>query len=137
MMFQIGKKQIIKNTAFPCFFVVYYLSGLPPPNPTQRTFREKSFGISKAFQNKVVYFEQSSLAHLSPKERCVRIFKGIFQKLLEARFGTQFQHIINFKKRGFLRVFLCSLNVGAIRPKPRRKKLFEKSFFELQKLSPK
>ncbi len=29
---------------------------------------------------------------------------------------------------------MCALSVGAIRPKPGRKKLFEKSFLELQKL---
>ena len=30
-------------------FCVYYMLGLPPQTRTQRTFREKSFGISKAF----------------------------------------------------------------------------------------
>jgi len=31
-------------------------------------------------------------------------------------------------------LFLCALSVGAIRPKPGHKKLFEKSFLEFQKL---
>ena len=30
-------------------FCVHYRSGLSATNPDQRTFREKSFGISKAF----------------------------------------------------------------------------------------
>ena len=41
------------------------------------------------------------------------------------------------KKHGNAVLFLCVLNVGAVCPKPGHKKLFEKSFLELQKLLPK
>ena len=67
--------------------------------------------------------------------KVLRIFKGLFQKSLKARFGTQFQHILTkIKKHGIAVLFLYALDVGAIRPKPGHKKLFEKSFLELQKL---
>ena len=66
----------------------------------------------------------------------VRIFKGLFTKsLLKRRFGTAVPTVDDkIKKRGFLRVFLCALSVGAVRPKPRHKGLFVKSPLESQKL---
>jgi len=49
------------------------------PKPRHKGLFEKSPLESQKFhQNKVVCFVQSSLAHLSPKERCVRIFKALF-----------------------------------------------------------
>ena len=39
----------IKNADFSAFFVSDISRGCPPQTPTHRTFREKSFGISKAF----------------------------------------------------------------------------------------
>ena len=38
-----------KNAAMPRFLCMHYKLGLPPQTRTQRAFREKSFGISKAF----------------------------------------------------------------------------------------
>ena len=134
-MFQIDKKQIIKKHGNAVFFCCVLSVGAIRP-PTQRTFREKSFGISKAFQNKVVYFEQSSFAHLSPKERCVRIFKGLFQKLLEARFGTQFQLLTTNKKARQCRAFLYALNVGAS-PQTLTQRTFREKSFGISKASPK
>ena len=46
-------------------------------------------------------------------------FQGaFFKKPLEAKFGTQFQHILIKEKRGFLHVFCIALYVVAIRPNP-------------------
>ena len=58
--------------------------GASAPNPDTRNFSEKSF---------------LELQKLSLKlsgvfgAKVLRIFKELFQKFLEARFGTQFQHI--------------------------------------------
>ena len=58
--------------------------GASAPNPDARNFSEKSF---------------LELQKLSPKlsgafgAKVLRIFKELLQKFLEARFGTQFQHI--------------------------------------------
>ena len=68
--------------------------------------------------------------------------KGLFeksplesQKLLKARFGTAVPtYYEKLKTRISPRFFCVALSVGAIRPKPRPKKLFGKSFLELQKL---
>ena len=97
--------------------------GCPPQTRTQRTFREKSFGISKAFAkiNGCIRCE-SSLVYLS------------FKKGKKGRFGTQFQHILDKTKSTAMPCFLCALSVGAVRPKPGHKGLFEKSPLEAQKL---
>ena len=99
--------------------------GCPPQTRTQRTFREKSFGISKAFAkiNGCIRCE-SSLVYLS------------FKKGKKGRFGTQFQHILDKTKNTAMPCFLCALSVGAVRPKPGHKGLFEKSPLETQKLHP-
>ena len=103
----------------------HYQLGLSAPNPNQRTFREKSFGISKAFA-KVKWCVCTKV---------LRIFKELFQKLLKARFGTAVPtYYEKLKTRIYPRFFCVALSVGAIRPKPRPKKLFGKSFLELQKL---
>ena len=52
--------------------------GHPPQTLTQRTFREKSLGTSKASSKRSGVFGAKVL----------RIFKGLFQKPLKARFGT-------------------------------------------------
>ena len=51
------------------------------PNPDQRTFREKSFGNPKVFDKmKWCCLVQSSLAHLSAKERCVLLLTFLSKK---------------------------------------------------------
>ena len=64
---------------------------------TQRTFREKSLGTSKASSKRSGVFGAKVL----------RIFKGLFQKPLKARFGTQFQLLTTIKKTRQCRVFSC------------------------------
>ena len=51
----------IKNAALPRFLRKRYELGLSAPNPDQRTFREKSFGISKAFAKIKWYVRQEIL----------------------------------------------------------------------------
>ena len=82
-----------KKRGIAAFFVNIKCWGYPPQTLTQETFREKFLGTSKAFAkvkwcisvgNSFAYFsyKKSTVAHLSPKERCVRIFKGLFSKSL-------------------------------------------------------
>ena len=97
--------------------------GLSAPTPDQGTFREKSLGTSKASSKRSGVFGAKVL----------RIFKGLFQKPLKARFGTQFQLLTTIKKTRHCRVFLCSLSVGAS-PQTMTKGLFVKSPLESQKL---
>ena len=105
------------------------------PKPRHKGLFVKSpLESQKLCQNKVVHFERSSLAHLSPKERCVRIFKGLFQKPLKARFGTQFQLLTTIKKTRQCRVFCVSTECWGVCPQPRHKGLFVKSPLEPQKL---
>ena len=49
-------------------------------------------------------------------------------------FSMSIRYFINNKKHGNAVLFCRALNVGAVRPKPGHKKLFGKSFLELQKL---
>ena len=98
------------------------------PNPrAQRTFREKSFGIPKAFTKMKCCFGGKVFAN----------FQGAFyKKPLEARsphaVPTYNEKIKTRRNPRFLR----ASNVGAIRPKPRHKGLFGKSPLESQKLRP-
>jgi len=106
------------------FFVCIVSWGCLPQTPTQRTFREKSFGNSKAFAkvNWCVF------------RKVFADFQGAFyKKPLEARFGTQFQLLMKNKKHGVAVFFVCIVSWGVC-PKPGHKKLFSKSFLELQKL---
>ena len=102
--------------------------------PTKGLFVKSPLESQKLRKNKVVYSVGSSLAHLSPKERCVRIFKGLFTKSpLKQGPLTQFQHILTIKKRGEIRVFVCIVSWGFRRGTP-TKGLFVKSPLEAQKL---
>ena len=79
----------------------------------KKLFGKSFLELQKLHKNKVVYSVQSSLAHLSPKERCVRIFKGLLKKPLKARPLTAVPtHYDKIKTRCTPR-FLCALNVEA------------------------
>ena len=65
--------------------------------------------------------------------KVLRIFKGLFQKPLKARFGTAVPtYYDKLKKRGFLRVFSCALNVGASAPNPDAKDFSRKVLWKLK-----
>ena len=102
--------------------------GCPPQTRTQETFREKFLGTSKAFA-KIKW--------------CVRCesFCGFLRSFFKSSLKQGLERSSNIlrknKKRGVNRVFSCVLSVGAIRPKPGHKGLFEKSPLETQKLSTK
>ena len=105
---------------------MHYQLGLSAPNPDTRNFSRKVSWNFKSFRkNKLVCSVRKFL----------RIFKGLFRgKPLKARFGTQFQHITKKQKtRCKPRFFMC-IKCWGVCPKTRHKKLFEKSFLELQKL---
>ena len=90
-------------------FCVHYKSGLSAPNPDTKDFSRK------------VLWNLKSFARI---KWCVRWevfadFQGaFFKKPLEAKFGTQFQHILIKEKRGFLRVFYMYLILGLPPPNP-------------------
>ena len=60
--------------------------------------------------------------------------RSFFKKLLKARSPHAVPTYYDNLKSTASPCFLRALSVGAIRPKPRHKKLFGKSFLELQKL---
>ena len=68
----------------------------------------------------------------------LKIFKGLFTKSpLKRRFGTAVPtYNDNIKSTATPCFFVC-IECWGFRPKPGHKKLFEKSFLELQKLPPK
>ena len=117
-----------KTRRNPRFFRLRIISwGCPPQTPTQRTFREKSFGIPKA----------------SPKwngifgGKVLRIFKELFQKLLKARFGTAVPTFSENKKRGEIRVFFVCVISWGYPPQTRTQRTFCKKSFGISKTSPK
>ena len=63
--------------------------------------------------------------------------RGFFKKPLKARFGTAVPTYSDKIKTRISPRFCVSVISRGFRPKPGHKKLFEKSFLELQKLSPK
>ena len=98
--------------------------GRLPQTLTQRTFREKSLGTSKASSKRSGVFGAKVL----------RIFKGLFQKPLKARFGTQFQLLTTIKKTRHCRVSSCKRYQLGHLPQTLTKGLFVKSPLESQKL---
>ena len=66
--------------------------------------------------------------------KVLRIFKGLFQKPLKARFGTQFQLLTTIKKTRHCRVFSCKRYQLGHLPQTLTKGLFVKSPLESQKL---
>ena len=70
----------IKSTAMPCFLCVLSV-GASAPNLDTKDFSRKVLWNLKSFAKKVVFFEQSSLAHLSPKERCVLLPTFLIRKV--------------------------------------------------------
>ena len=91
------------------FFCVHYELGRLPQTPTQRTFREKSFGISKASPKHIDTVEGSFCGFL----------RGFFKSLLKRRFGTAVPTITTNKKRGLHRVFSCEhYELGLSAPNP-------------------
>ena len=113
----------IKSTATPCFFVSVECWGYPPQAPD-----------TKDFSGKVLW----NLKSFARMEWCSRweilLLTFLIRKVREGGLERSSNYWRKKKKRGFLRVFLCALNVGAVRLKPGHKKLFGKSFLELQKL---
>ena len=108
----------------PCFLCALTV-GASAPSPDTRDFSWKVLWNLKSFAK----------MKWGNRGKFLRIFKGLFTKsLLKQGPLTQFQHILTNKKRGEIRVFSCSLSVGAIRPKPWHKGLFVKSPLEPQKL---
>ena len=101
-----------------------YKLGHPPQTLTQRTFCKKSLGTSKASSKRSGVFGAKVL----------RIFKGLFQKPLKARFGTQFQLLTTIKKTRHCRVFSCKRYQLGHLPQTLTKGLFVKSPLESQKL---
>ena len=106
-------------------FCVHRMLWLSAPNPDARNFSRKVSWNFKSFaQNEVAYSVRKFL----------RIFKGLFTKSLLKQGLERSSNILRQYKKHGNAVLFCALNIGAVRPKPGRKKLFEKSFLELQKL---
>ena len=109
------------------FFVCIVSWGCLPQTPTQRTFREKSFGNSKAFAkvNWCVF------------RKVFADFQGAFyKKPLEARFGTQFQLLMKNKKHGVAVFFCVYCQLGRL-PQTRTQETFLEKFLGTSKASPK
>ena len=98
------------------------------PKPRRKKLFEKSpLESQKLHQNKVMCSGE-----------VFADFQGaFFKKPLEAKFGTQFQHILIKEKRGFLHVFCIALYVVAIRPNPDARNFSRKVSYESSKASPK
>ena len=95
---------------------VHYQLGLPPWTRTQRTFREKSFGISKAF------------AEMNVCIRCEVLWLTFLSRKVSA-VPTYFDKI---KKHGIAVLFCMVVVSWGFRPKPGHKKLFVKSFLNFK-----
>ena len=61
----------IKSTATPCFLCALSVGAVCPKPRHKKLFEKSFFELQKLHQNKMVCWMGSSLAHLSPKERCV------------------------------------------------------------------
>ncbi len=71
----------LKSTAMPCFLCALNV-GASAPNPDTRNFSRKVSWNFKSFHpNKLVCSVRSSLAHLSPKERCVLLLTFLSRKV--------------------------------------------------------
>ena len=92
------------------FFVVRVIGwGYPLQTLTQRTFREKSFGISKAFAKIKWRVRWEVFAD----------FQGAFyKKPLEERFGTSVPTYNDNKKTRHCRVFCVRCQLGLSAPNP-------------------
>ena len=99
--------------------------GASAPNPDQRTFCKKSFGISKTFA-KIKWCVCAKV---------LRIFKGLFQKPLEARLGTQFQLLMKNKKRGFSAFFGVYYQLWLSAPNPDTRDFSRKVPWNLKSLA--
>ena len=98
-----------KNADFSAFFVGIISWGFRRGTPTQRTFREKSFGISKASPKQIGEFGGKFL----------RIFKGLFTKSpLKQGPLTAVPTYYDKLKNAAMPRFLSALSVGASAPNP-------------------
>ena len=99
--------------------------GRLPQTLTQETFREKFLGTSKAF------------AKINGYSRCESFcgfLRGFFKKPLKARSSHAVPTYYDNQKSTAMPCFFVCIECWGVCPKPRHKKLFEKSFLELQKL---
>ena len=99
-----------------------YQLRLSAPNPDTKDFSRK------------VLWNLKSFAKIKWYVRCESFCGFLRGKPLEARFGTAVPTYSDNLKSTAMPCFLCALSVGAIRPKPGHKGLFEKSPLESQKL---
>ena len=107
---------------------MHYQLGLLPQTRTQETFREKFLGTSKAFAKmKLCCLVQSSLAHLSPKERCVLLLTFLRKKVREGGLERSSNISRKIKKHGNAVLFVCIISWG-FRPNPDQRTFREKSF---------
>ena len=105
-------------------FFVFIISWGVCPKPGHKKLFEKSFlELQKLCKNKVVYSVLKFCGFLRS------FFKSSLKQGLERSSNT-----LRKIKNAAMPCFLRALSVEAIRPKPRPKKLFGKSFLELQKL---
>ena len=122
------KPENIKKHGNAVLFLCVLNVGASAPNPDARNFSRKVSWNFKSF---------------AKIKRCVRCevfadFQGaFFKKPLEAKFGTQFQHILIKEKRGFLRVFYMYLILGLPPPNPDTRNFSRKVSCESSKASPK
>jgi len=98
--------------------------GASAPNPDQRTFCKKSFGISKTFA-KIKWCVCAKV---------LRIFKGLFQKPLEARSPHAVPTYNDKLKNADFSAFFVSIISRGYPPQTLTKGLFAKSSLESQKL---
>ena len=105
-------------------FVCIVSWGYLPQTPTQRTFREKSFGISKALLKQSDMFGGKFL----------RIFKGLFTKSPLKQGLERSSNILRQNKNADFSAFFVFVVSWGFCPKPRHKGLFVKSPLEPQKL---
>ena len=107
----------------PCFLCVEVNVGASAPNPNQRTFCKKSFGISKTFA-KIKWCVCAKV---------LRIFKGLFQKPLEARSPHAVPTYNDKLKNADFSAFFVSIISRGYPPQTRTQETFREKFLGTSK----
>ena len=114
-----------KKHGVAVFFWRVKCRGVCPKPRHKGLFVKSPLQTQKLRQNKVVYFGAKVL----------RIFKGLFQKPLEARLGTQFQLLMKNKKRGFSAFFGVYYQLWLSAPNPDTRDFSRKVPWNLKSLA--
>ena len=128
MMFQIGKKQIIKNTALPCFLLCIICLGFRPQTRRKGLFEKNPLESQKLSKIKWCILSRVLWHTFLRKKGVCGFSRGFFKSSLKQGPHTQFQHIMKNKKSTAMPCFFYALNVGASPQTLTQRTFREKSF---------